>query len=76
LTYTPRPKPSFVDDLERVRRSGKPRWRDAEGCLYEYDGEHGGEFEKYDKNGRHIGVADVKTGAIIKPAVRGRRIDV
>jgi len=77
LAYTHRPLPSFVDNLEKVSRSGgRPRWRDAEGCYYEYDGEHGGELEKYDKNGRHIGVAHITTGAIIKPARRGRKIDV
>jgi putative cytotoxic protein len=46
------------------------------GRIYEYDGEHGGELEVYNKRGRHIGVADVYTGDFIKAAVRGRSIDV
>lgn len=35
-----------------------------------------GEIEGYNKRGRHVGVFHAVTGALIKPAVRGRRIDV
>lgn len=76
MTYTPRPTPSFLDTLERVIRKGKPRWRDVEGRLYEYDPSHGGEIEVYTKRGGHLAVADIQTGEWIKPARRGRKIDV
>lgn len=77
MSYTPRPNPSFVDQLQKIRWSGPPRWRSHDGQrIYTYDGEHGGELEVFDKRGYHIGVADIMTGEMIKPAVRGRRIDV
>jgi hypothetical protein len=76
LSYTPRPHPSFVDSLERMNHTGKPRWRDQRGRIYVYDGEHGGELEVYNKYGVHIAVADVYTGEFIKPGRKGRRIDV
>jgi hypothetical protein len=76
LAYTPRPRPSFVDQLEKVSRAGEQRWRDDAGRIYTYDGEHGGELEVYSKRGRHLAVADVMTGEWIKPAVRGWSIDV
>lgn len=76
-TYTPMPKDSpFLAQLERVvRRGGLARFRDAD-FIYEYDPTHGGELEIYNRQGYHRGVADVMTGEVIKPAVRGRRIDV
>lgn len=76
MSLTPLPRPSFVDGLTKVHRSGAPRWRDSKGQLYEYDRRHGGELEVYNRQGYHLGVADVMTGEIIKPAVRGRKIDV
>lgn len=75
MTHTPRPQPSYVDCLERVGRGPVVRWRDDRGNFYEYDGLHV-ELEVYNRRGRHIGVADIHTGVIIKPAVKGRRIDV
>ena len=77
MSYTPRPRPSFVDHLERISRSGAPRWKSQDNRrIYEYDGEHGGELEVYDRRGYHLGTADILTGEVVKPAVRGRRIDV
>ncbi|WP_428963641.1 colicin E3/pyocin S6 family cytotoxin [Micromonospora fluostatini] len=76
LSYTPRPRSSFLDTLERMHHTGKPRWRNKRGHIYEYDPEHGGELEVYNKQGLHLGVADVHTGEFIKPARKGRRIDV
>jgi hypothetical protein len=71
------PKDSpFLAGLERVSRKGSlARFRDDD-YLYEYDPTHGGELEIYNRQGYHRGVADVMTGEVIKPAVRGRRIDV
>lgn len=76
LTNTPRPRPSYLDQLEKLNRNGKARWRDADGLLYEYDPNHGGEIEVYSKRGEHLAVAHILTGEWIKPPVRGRTIDV
>jgi len=66
----------FLDSMDRVRRRGQARWRDPNGeYLYEWDPLHG-EVEVYDRRGKHRGVADPVTGEIIKPAVKGRTIDV
>ncbi|MCX9117124.1 colicin E3/pyocin S6 family cytotoxin [Providencia rettgeri] len=45
----------------------------TESVYYTWDSLHG-EVEIFNKNGRHLGVADPISGAIIKPAVRGRKI--
>lgn len=75
-SYIPRPKPGFLDKLERLRRSGPPRWRDREqGLLFEYDPLHG-HVEGYNLRGRHIGVFDAITGERVAAAKKGRRIDV
>jgi hypothetical protein len=76
VTYAPRPAKSILDGMEKLSRKGRPRWRDGDGLLYEWDPTHGGGVEVYDKNGYHRGVADPTTGEIIKPAVKGRKIDV
>jgi len=56
--------------------NGKRRWGSADGRrLYEWDDLHG-EIEGYNKRGKHIGVLHAVTGTLIKPAVRGRTIDV
>jgi hypothetical protein len=65
-----------LDNLEKLQGWNGQRWRDEYGRIYTYDGEHGGELEVFNKRGEHIGVADVLTGEFIKPARRGRRIDV
>lgn len=71
-----RPDPCFLDQMERVKRRGRPRWRNKDGSrLYEWDELHG-EIEVYNRLGHHLGVLDAGTGRIIKGPVRGRRIDV
>ena len=70
----PIPRPSILDDYERV--AGRKRWRNYNGTLLlEWDGLHG-EVEVYNGRGRHIGVKHPISGDWIKPAVKGRRIDV
>jgi hypothetical protein len=71
------PSPSFLDDLECLGAfNGKKRWRSPTGkLLYEWDSLHG-EIEVYNNRGRHIQVIDAVTGVILKPAVKGRKIDV
>jgi hypothetical protein len=43
--------------------------------LYTWDEVHG-EIEVYNARGKHLGVLDPITGALIKDAVPGRRVDV
>lgn len=73
----PRPRPGFLDRMISLGAfNGIKRWRSPDGDrLYEYDGTHG-EVEGYNKRGRHVGVFHAITGEMIKPAVRGRKIDV
>jgi hypothetical protein len=77
-TFTPRPRPSFLDTLTPAgARGGERRWVDGKGKIYTYDGNHGGEIEVFSaKTGIHLGVAHILTGEVIKPPKRGRKIDV
>ncbi len=70
----PVPKTGFITGLQHVKREGGRRWTDGEN-FFEWDSLHG-EFEMYNKRGKHLGVCDEQTGAIIKPAVEGRTISV
>lgn len=55
---------------------GKKRWRSRDGKrIYEWDDFHG-HIEGYDARGRHVGVFHGVTGEMIKPAIRGRKINV
>ena len=79
--YFPPPEalPGFPG-AERVRpktRMGgrlRPRWRDADGFIYEWDFRHGS-IERYDRRGRHLGEFDPNTGRKIAEAVAGRRVE-
>jgi hypothetical protein len=80
--YTPPPEelPAFPDAVQvkpKTRRKGaafRKRWREPDGTIYEWDSQHG-TVEKYDRNGGHLGEYDPWTGAEIKPAVSGRRVE-
>ncbi|MHA5282206.1 colicin E3/pyocin S6 family cytotoxin [Corynebacterium sp. CQ3829_602738] len=75
-SYIPRPRPGFLDNLERLSRSGPPRWRDLkEKRLFEYDPLHG-HIEGYNLRGEHVGVYDAVSGMQIGDPIRGRKIDV
>ena len=75
-SYIPRPRPGFLDKLERLSRSGPPRWRDLkEKRLFEYDPLHG-HVEGYNLRGEHVGVYDAVSGMQIGDPIRGRKIDV
>jgi hypothetical protein len=66
----------FLELQERVRRRGEARWRSADGeRLYTWDDTHR-EVEAFNKRGFHLGALDPDTGVTIKPAQKGRRIDV
>lgn len=74
--YIRRPRPGFLDDLERVRGRGRPRWRNLKSQrLYEYDPLHG-HIEGYNLRGEHVGVFDAVSGTQIGDPIRGRKIDV
>ena len=73
----PIPKPSFLDDCDYLGFvHGERRWRSKNRKrLYTWDGLHG-EVEAFNARGRHLGSFDPITGALIKTAVQGRKIDV
>jgi hypothetical protein len=53
MTYTPPPRD--IPNLRRVKpKGGRARWRDNDGNIYEWDGQHA-TLEKYDPRGRHLG---------------------
>ena len=71
----PPPRQGFVDTLERVPRAGEKRWRSKDGeRIYTWDALHG-EFEVFNKRGRHLGTVD-ENGVYSKSPVAGRVIDV
>ena len=56
--------------------NGNNVWADPDGKrLYTWDSLHG-EIEVFNKRGKHVGVIHSLTGVQIKPAVKGRTIDV
>lgn len=71
------PNPCFLDNCTYLGAPhGEKRWRNEKGDrLYTWDYVHG-EIEVFDKRGNHLGVLDPKSGVFVKPAVRGRKIDV
>lgn len=80
--YHPKPKyltafPPAVRAQSKTLINGggglRPRWKDADGYLYEWDFERG-KVEKYNKRGRHLGEFDPITGARTKGPEDKRRI--
>lgn len=72
----PRPKPSIVDKFEVAFVEGNRKYYfdPAEKRYYSWDSLHG-EFEVFDRRGYHLGSACPATGFLLKPPVRGRRIN-
>ena len=72
----PIPNPCYLDECESLGAvNNQRRWRNEKGDrIYTWDSLHG-EIEVFDKRGKHIGVLDTE-GSFIKPAVKGRKIDV
>ncbi len=77
MASKPRPSPCFLDQMLPLKAvGGQKRWRSPDGKrLYTWDSRHG-EIEVYDKRGRHWAVVHAITGKPIKPAKKGRRINV
>jgi len=72
----PRPKPCYLDNFEVWKTVGEKIWRNSEHTrLYTWDYLHG-EIEVFNARGHHLGVLHAVTGQLIKPAVKGRKIDV
>jgi hypothetical protein len=66
----------FWKDLKPFR--GKTKSNGQQGKAkryYTWDHTHG-DLEVYDGRGRHLGSADPQTGAMTKPAVAGRKIEI
>jgi hypothetical protein len=70
LGYHPKPEnlPAFPDAIwarpkTLIQGGGKkrPRWKDRDGNIYEWDFQHGA-IEKYNKRGKHLGEFDHITG--------------
>ncbi|CAF1069790.1 unnamed protein product [Adineta ricciae] len=51
---------------------GQIKSNDKVDKFYEWDHTHG-DIEVYNKRGEHLGTMDGNTGAMIKPAVKGRK---
>ncbi len=77
MTRLPIPADSILDGFDPLGFiAGERRWRSHGGKrLYTWDALHG-EVEVFDSRGRHLGAIDPITGAVLKEAVRGRRIEV
>ncbi|WMX57433.1 colicin E3/pyocin S6 family cytotoxin [Peribacillus sp. R9-11] len=71
------PRPSFLDTCVSLKVVGNRKvWRSHDGKrLYTWDSLHG-EIEVFNRQGRHLGSADAISGALIKTAVKGRKLDV
>ena len=57
------------------KRGGKALYKDKDGDYVQWDSLHG-EWEKYNKHGRHIGVLKADGLDSGKDAVKGRRITI
>lgn len=77
LTSIPVPTPCYLDRCTYIgTRNGEKRWISGDRSkLYTWDWTHG-EIEVFNRRGGHLGVLDAITGALIKNAVAGRKIDV
>ncbi|AWD13896.1 hypothetical protein FH505_00570 [Bacillus velezensis] len=71
------PRPSFLDNCLFLKIiEGRKVWRSRDGKrLYTWDSLHG-EIEIFNKQGRHLGSAEPIFGELIKPAVKGRKLNV
>jgi hypothetical protein len=73
----PIPTPSILDEKDHFGvRGGRKVWRSKDRQrYYTWDGLHG-EVEVFNRRGYHLGALDPHTGELIKPAVKGRKLDV
>lgn len=73
----PKPKPCYLDRFKKSHvDGGRQVYVDqSEGVYYTWDSLHG-EIEVFNSRGYHTGVIDAVEGKNIKPAKRGRRINL
>ncbi len=73
----PIPKPSILDEYDHFGvREGRKVWRSRDRQrYYTWDALHG-EVEVFSRRGLHLGALDPRTGELIKPAEKGRKLDV
>lgn len=71
------PKPSIIDRCKFIGIRGGRRvwWDEQQQWYYTWDSQHG-EVEAFTRLGRHVAVLDPSSGQSIKPAVKGRAINV
>ena len=73
VSYTPPPRK--IPGLRKVRpKSGRARWKDHDGNIYERDGQHAN-LEKYDPRGQHLGELSWPGLAEVAPAKPNRSVD-
>ena len=72
-----RPRPCFLEEQIKFGiRGGQQVWKNVNGSrLYTWDSLHG-DIEAFNNRGSHLGSLDPFSGELIKPAVKGRKIDV
>ncbi|WP_114862146.1 colicin E3/pyocin S6 family cytotoxin [Azospirillum brasilense] len=70
------PDAEVVNPKTPVKGGGKlrKRWKDSNGDIYEWDYQHG-TVERYNKEGKHKGEFNPKTGEQTKPANPGRKVE-
>lgn len=77
MSYISIPDPSILDECECLGSfNNVKRWRSSDKKrIYTWDSFHG-EIEVFNNRGRHLGVIEPNNGIPIKPAIKGRIIDV
>ena len=76
MTHKAPPKRGFITTLRRLSRKGETRWVDPRSNrLYTWDALHG-ELEVFTRHGHHLGAVDPLSGRLVKPPVKGRKLDV
>lgn len=77
MTHIVMTRPCFIDTCEYYKMvDGRKVWRSNDGMrFFTWDSLHG-EFEVFNRRGRHLGSVDHLTGKLIKEAVKGRRINL
>lgn len=83
LGYQPAPTtlPAFPDAVKAKKKTSvqgggklRPRWRDSDGHIYEWDFQHGA-VEKYNKRGKHLGEFNYVTGEQTKAPDSTRNVE-
>ena len=60
--------------IQRKPPKLRKRWKDSQGCIYEWDYQHG-TVEKYDRSGKHLGEFHPETGLRLKEPNPSRKVE-